>query len=145
METNKKTNAELLRQYAVEAKQAYFRKISLRILLVVAIISELFRYIDIFTVDWEWIFFGIVALGLVSQIASVFITVKNEKTHWILSITKRYLDKEMLKNETASLKQHSRLNNPRASKSQIHKSIIEINESRSLYKKVLTDISVLLV
>jgi len=144
METNKKQNTELLSQYSIEAKQEYFRKKSLGLLLFIGIVSEIVRYLYFPEIHWESIVFSVAGLIAIVYMVSVFISVADEKSSRSLTRTKCYIEKQIRRKNNEYIRQERRLGNPNASKSQVHKILIEIKESRASYKDILQEISVLL-
>jgi hypothetical protein len=144
METNKKTKVDLLYQYAVEAKQEHFRKVSLGIILFLGALSEIIRYLYFPETHWRSIIFVAAVLIVIVYIISVFITVANEKAPKALARTRFYIEKQIRRKNNEYIRQKRRWGNPNASKSQVHKILIEIKESRAFYKDILQEISVLL-
>jgi MFS family permease len=144
METNKKTNAELLRQYTVDAKKHYFQQVSLYIIVLLGSVLAILNYLYELQVHYHWIIYIVVGLLAVVYIVSVFITVSDEKNLRTLTRTKLYIEKKIRNKDNEYIKEERRLKNPKVSKSQIHKNLLAIKDARVLYKEVLDEISVLL-
>lgn len=140
MEKNKKI-AELLIQYAVEAKKHYFQKTSLFVIVLLGSVLAALKYLYELQIHYHWISCVVVGLLAVVYIVSVFITVSDEKSPRSLTRTKLYLERQLIRNDKEHLKQLKRKTKKNVSQTQIHKTILALKDVRTNYKDVLNYIS----